>query len=44
MTKKEEGNLWVRWAHLRIKSVGKLSTKGRTCGAWQLREPGYTCS
>jgi len=19
-------------------------TKGRTCGAWQLREPGYTCS
>ena len=21
-----------------------LTTEGRTCGAWQIREPGYTCS
>jgi len=21
-----------------------LTTEGRTCGAWWIREPGYTCS
>jgi len=28
----------------RRKFSGYSTTEGRTCGAWQIREPGYTCS
>jgi len=51
VTKREEGSNLVYiivfieilpWLDEKFSCV--FATEGRTCGAWQIREPGYTCS
>jgi len=36
--------VFIKARSCRQQSFGKISNEGRTCGAWQIREPGYTCS